>query len=283
MALWSPLWKWFHKLNVHEAPDGPVNLNSQRIINLADPTLAQDADTKAARDAAIAAQKLNVHALPDGPVNLNSQRIINLADPTLAQDADTKAARDAAIAAQKLNVHALPDGPVNLNSQRIINLGTPTTAADAVTKNYSDSPHSSKARAIRTAAQAIPDWSWTIVQYNIEVFDALGEYDNVTHFRFTASKAGYYYVRAYLEYAIVAWGAGQIICLTLFRNGSEYSELGFHRVEAAITASYCLGGSDIVYLGTGDYIDIRTVHNRGVTTDTGTFASRNYLSIHRLS
>jgi len=45
-SLWTPLWKWFHKLNVHEAPDGPVNFGSQRAINLAEPTENQDAATK---------------------------------------------------------------------------------------------------------------------------------------------------------------------------------------------------------------------------------------------
>jgi hypothetical protein len=90
MSLWSPLWKWVHKLNLHEAPDGPVNFGGQKAINLADPTDAQDADTKGARDSAIASQPLNNHALPTADVNFGGKKAINLADPVNPQDAATR-------------------------------------------------------------------------------------------------------------------------------------------------------------------------------------------------
>lgn len=41
-------------------------------------------------------------------------------------------------------------------------------------------------RAIRGTTQSIPNATWTIVQYNTENYDNLGEYDNTTDYRFTA-------------------------------------------------------------------------------------------------
>ena len=70
---------------------GNLNLNDYHIINLTDPSNNQDADTKAARNAAIALLKLNgLGTLADDNIDANANRIINVVDPSGDQDAATK-------------------------------------------------------------------------------------------------------------------------------------------------------------------------------------------------
>src|SRR5882757_6235652 len=65
-----------------------MNLSTHKIINVTDPTLAQDAATKIYVD--------TKSLLVDGSnsmlanMNLGTHKIINVIDPTLAQDASTK-------------------------------------------------------------------------------------------------------------------------------------------------------------------------------------------------
>lgn len=100
------------------------DMNSQKIINLADPTNTQDAVTKnyadtqstadrsranhtgtqlAATisdfDTQVRTSRLDQLTAPTGSVSLNSQKIINLLDPTGNQDAATKVYVDNAVAA----------------------------------------------------------------------------------------------------------------------------------------------------------------------------------------
>lgn len=88
------------KLNAITAPDTSLNLNSNKIINLATPTLSTDAATKAYVDSNgglsqatadlryyLNTIKLNAITAPDTSLSLNSNKITDLADATLATDA----------------------------------------------------------------------------------------------------------------------------------------------------------------------------------------------------
>ena len=91
-----------------EAPVANLSLNSQKITNLATPTLSSDAVTKAYVDAIGGLSQtqadaryyqntvvLNNITAPNSSLSLNSNKIINLATPTLSSDAVTKAYVDA--------------------------------------------------------------------------------------------------------------------------------------------------------------------------------------------
>ena len=78
-------------------------------------------------------------------------------------------------------------------------------------------PKQSGFRATRGTAQSIPTGAQTKIQYDTEEYDIQGEYDNVTNFRFTATKAGIYAISASALTDAVAWDAGEI-----FTNWSEY-------------------------------------------------------------
>jgi len=75
-----------------------IDVMTMKIVNVADPVDAQDADTKVARDAAVGVvntriDTLKLNGLPagaDGNINANNQKIINVLDPSDNQDAATK-------------------------------------------------------------------------------------------------------------------------------------------------------------------------------------------------
>jgi uncharacterized protein YunC (DUF1805 family) len=123
-----------------------IDMTSGRILNLAEPTLAQDASTKNYTDTA----SVNTNYLKRdgslamlGAIDMNtSNKISNLAEPTLAQDASTKYYTDNA----SVNTNYLKRdgslamlGAIDMNTtNKIINLADPVSAQDASTKYYTD-------------------------------------------------------------------------------------------------------------------------------------------------
>lgn len=126
------------RLDQMAAPTASVSAGSQKIINLATPTLASDACTKAYADAittSIPTYRLDQFAAPTASVSLNSQKITNLAAPTLGSDACTKTYADAiatSIPTYRLDQFAAPTASLSMNSQKLTNLGAPVSANDAV-------------------------------------------------------------------------------------------------------------------------------------------------------
>jgi autotransporter adhesin len=74
-----------------------LDLNSQRIINLANPVSGNDAMNKATADNSYYANTvtLNNITLADGQVSLNSHKIVNLADGVGTNDAVNRSQLDA--------------------------------------------------------------------------------------------------------------------------------------------------------------------------------------------
>ncbi len=147
---------------------------------------------------------------------------------------------------------------------------------------YNRDTHLSRTRALRATAQSIDNNSATIVIYNTEVFDNLGEYDHATGV-FTAINAGYYQVNAAVVSASAAWDAGEVWVIGIFKNGSLYSYGDYNTADAAITALRHSMISDIIYLAETEYIDMRVYHNQGAAVNTLASAPYNYFSVHRLS
>jgi hypothetical protein len=125
--------------------NGSLTMHNNRIINLANPTSAQDAATKSYIDSISPTfLKLNGTTPMVGTLNLNANRIVNVADPLAAQDAATKSYADSAITSLAtayllLNGTNGMAGSLNLNANRIVNVADPIAAQDAATKSYADS------------------------------------------------------------------------------------------------------------------------------------------------
>jgi hypothetical protein len=235
-----------------KAPVANLDLNSKNIINLLDPTTAQQAATKNYVDtrsitlsgavtgtgalgttiattltnittsqitnfnSAVAAFRLDQFAAPITSLNLNSQKIISLLDPTLAQDAATKNYVDtrtitvsgavtgsgalgttiattltnittsqitnfnSAVTAFRLDQFAAPTASVSLGSQKIINLLNPTLAQDAATKNYVDTSISGAGIAPAAAKYIIQTANATLTNAQILGSLATGLLKNTT-------------------------------------------------------------------------------------------------------
>lgn len=109
-------------LNNVPIPTSQVNLNSQKIIGLASPTVATDATTKGYVDGAISS--------------------IPAATITLAGAVTGSGAAGTSITTNlitKLNAVPAPIASVDFSNQKILNLATPTLATDGTNKTYVDS------------------------------------------------------------------------------------------------------------------------------------------------
>lgn len=117
------------KISDLAAPSTSVAFSAQKITGLADPTLAQDASTKAYVDG----RKVTDLTAPTSSFSMNSQSITNLADPTSAQDAATKAYVDATASGLdiKTSVRVATTADITLSGAQTID-GVSVVAGDRV-------------------------------------------------------------------------------------------------------------------------------------------------------
>ena len=137
----------------------------------------------------------------------------------------------------------------------------------------------SRARAYKSASlQAIPTGEFTKVVLDAKTYDEQGEFDHITHSRFTAQKAGYYLVTAQLVY--VAAVPDRVYLAFIYKNGAAVAR-GIS-VPAA-TYDICPRTTDIIYLGVNHYVEMYTYHAAGVEKNIMNASSQTFMSIHRLS
>ena len=157
------------------------------------------------------------------------------------------------------------------------------TVAEVNDGGIVDFPKQSRVRAGHSTAQTIATATATKLQYDTEIFDNQSEYDNSTNYRFTATKAGEYYVDGHLVFDSCAWSAGNDIQLILYKNGSAVSRLDYSRVQANITTFMQARGADVIYLSAGDYVELYILHGRGSDTDTYGDTMYSFFSISKLN
>lgn len=118
------------------------------------------------------------------------------------------------------------------------------------------------------ASQAIPDNSWTKINFNSKIFDSISGF-NLTTDRFTPNKAGYYSVTGQILYEVSATNSPQI---GIYKNGSYYCgnlDSGASDVHPS-TESNCL-----IYLnGSTDYLEVYTWQGSG--SALGTYSGTTY-------
>ena len=117
------------RLDQMAAPTASVALNAQKITGLADPTLAQDASTKAYTDLQIT----NLIAAAPGALNTLDELAAALGD-----DASFATTVTNSLAAKLPLAGGTMSGAIEMGTSKITGLGTPTLGTDAATKNYAD-------------------------------------------------------------------------------------------------------------------------------------------------
>jgi len=140
----------------------------------------------------------------------------------------------------------------------------------------------SRVSAYRNTAQTIPNSTHTTIIFNNVSYDNLNEY-NATNGKFTASKAGYYFIAARALTANVAWPSGSIYHIEACKNGTTTWIGSRHTVEYAVTEFVDSVLSCCLQLNENDYIEIKAYHNRGSNTDLCADSAYVRLYIHRIS
>lgn len=120
------------RLDQFAVPTSSVSMGSQKITNLATPTLATDAVTKAYADSLVGGASITL----TGAVTGSGSGTVNttLTPITTAQISNF----NSAVVAFRLDEFAVPTTSVSFGNQKLINLLTPTLATDAATKGYVD-------------------------------------------------------------------------------------------------------------------------------------------------
>ena len=152
---------------------------------------------------------------------------------------------------------------------------------DVYNGRYGERPMRSRVRVTKNNAQSIPNASATIVQYDDEDYDNLGEFAT---YEFTAKESGYYSVAAGLLSAAAEWDVLEIWQIILYKNNAAITS-GYQNVINEFQSSIVKHSflADIIYLAATDYIDIRCYQTQGAGVNTSADATYNYFAVHRLS
>jgi len=127
-------------------------------------------------------------------------------------------------------------------------------ASDWNANHTIDTGNISGFRAYSTTAQSIPTTTFTKIQFNVEEYDILSEYDS-TNFRFTPQEAGRYLCNSNVHILLQDAKQGVLI---LYKNSSEY--LRGNRILAGSAGGIGLGLSAIVNLTTSNYLEMYIYH-----------------------
>jgi hypothetical protein len=133
------------------------------------------------------------------------------------------------------------------------------------------------ARGVSTSGQSISAGTLTtIVLDSAKTFDTNGALNSATGV-FTAPETGYYQVNGNVRLNSVAYVGGEVVTLSISKNGSTYSE-GLS-IYPGTTTPLSVRHSDVVFLAKGDTVSLRLFNTRACTLVTTSGA--NYFSIHK--
>jgi len=137
----------------------------------------------------------------------------------------------------------------------------------------------SRVRAyMATTDQTISNDTLTKIQLNAKDYDSQDEFDEVTNFRFTAKKTGYYLILGSLY-----WNSAVDQCRLstyIYKNGSACTVGVTNASGTSVTFSRV---SDIQYLNVNDYIELWGYQNSGGNISISANTIGTFMAIHKLS
>jgi hypothetical protein len=145
--------------------------------------------------------------------------------------------------------------------------GTALLGADPV-------PSTSKVRAYLSANQNILTSTLTIIQFDTETYDVLGDFNTGTY-RFVAPVTGYYLVQAslWLDTVAVNWRG------FISRNGTTVSEV-YWVGSSAMDSTMLI--HDVVYMTASQYLEIKIYQSSGSTQIVQGGQNQTHLEVVRL-
>lgn len=137
-----------------------------------------------------------------------------------------------------------------------------------------------RARYQTAAGQSIPSSSTpTIVDFGSQSFDSRANVTTGGAWKFTAKEAGYYAVNASVMYSNGAgWDSAETATLRIYKNGSEVS-INYNAQNNTHSNFVSAQIKDVVYLGIGDYLDVRTSQDSGAARTLLNTAVYNYVDV----
>jgi len=142
-----------------------------------------------------------------------------------------------------------------------------------------DLPKQSACRGYLSGAdQSVPSATWTKIQFNAESYDIQNEFDSATNYRFTATKAGIYSVKAKYHFGTAVGSFFYRIQIRV--NGSNYSQFNIEH-NSDDNAAY-VGVADDVQLNAGDYVEIFAYQNTGGANNLYAGLFYTSVAIHKI-
>jgi hypothetical protein len=139
------------------------------------------------------------------------------------------------------------------------------------------------AKYTQTKAQSIPTATETILDFDVLDFDTNTLVTTGASWKFTAKKAGIYSVEISFLINSIAWTAGNIARLFVYKNGFGFSYLSRHTTISNVTQYLHMFGSDKFQLEVDDYLHITLYHTNSSAVTLYTDPKYNHISIARVA
>lgn len=133
-----------------------------------------------------------------------------------------------------------------------------------------------KARAALSTTQTIDATTVTKIALDSETYDPGNNFDNITNYRFTIPKAGFYLIAAGIR--VDALADAKTFELYVYKNGVLILR---EDNSASVASTLSVTLTDIMQLIAGDYIELYCRHNDGGGRNL--LATDTYLAVHLLS
>ena len=136
--------------------------------------------------------------------------------------------------------------------------------------------------ATRSTNQSISNATHTKIEFDTEVFDEGGYYDNSTNYRFTPLVAGKYFFTVQAGFENLS-GTGHRLVWSFKKNGSFYSIMGefASNTDSSADPTWC-GSATIEMNGTTDYVEAFIYQDTGGAKNIVANANHNKFSAFRI-
>ena len=137
----------------------------------------------------------------------------------------------------------------------------------------------SRAVAHLSVNQSISNNAWTKIHLNAVDYDEQGEFDPTTKYRFTAKKAGYYFVVGQVRYVVA--DLPQTVCyVDVRKNGAESITMTFEYSGNGVEmGAICI---HIFQLAVNDHLELWTYQTSGATQQARGYALCNRLCVYKI-
>lgn len=119
--------------------------------------------------------------------------------------------------------------------------------------------------------------TFTKVNFNTEVFDTDGNYDNSTNYRFTPTTAGKYYIYANVRVGSTTPNVADAAQVAIYKNGSAYKVTEISPPNATNINLVNLGVFSVIeFNGSSDYVEVFYYVDNSAAEDQKVFANATH-------